>query len=211
MIQSTSVNTITGSNNYKKNSVQKNAQITDTVSAGTGKNSSLPANTDSFIKSSESSNLEQITYSKPKTNYTNEVNTLLEDHARQIEEFKDKILSMISKQNESSNAKILGLDLTVSNDDIEAAKQSISDDGEWGVDAVATRIMNMAYSLSGGDTSKLELLKNAVIDGFKEAGFDPDNREKSNMPEITGQTYDEVIKRFDDWKNDTNTNTDTEE
>lgn len=212
MIEATRINTITNTNNCKKSPVQKNTQKMDIVSAETNTSNSLESKTkDSFVRTSEATSLEQITYSKPKSDYTNEVNTLLEQHAKQMEEFKDKILSMISQQNEHSNAKILDLDLTVSNDDVEAAKQSISADGEWGVNAVATRIMDMAYSLSNGDTSKLDLLKSAVIDGFKAAGFDPDNRENSKMPEITGQTYDEVMKRFDDWENGKNTSTNSEE
>lgn len=212
MIQPTRINAITNTDNCKKSPVQKNTHNNEMVSAEANTNCASESKTkDSFVKTSDFTSLEQITYSKPKADYTNEVNTLLEQHARQIEEFKDKILSMISKQNERSNAKILELDLTVSNKEIQAAKEAISEDGEWGVNAVATRIMDMAYSLSGGDTSKLDLLKNAVIDGFKAAGFDPENRENSKMPAITGQTYDEIMKRFDDWKNGTNTSTDSEE
>ena len=36
----------------------------------------------------------------------------------------------------------------------------------WGVDAVATRLMDMAMALSGGDPSKAELLRDAVQKGF---------------------------------------------
>ena len=199
MIQGT--NSIGNVNNYNRSLLQKKQQNSDSSTEKAASSTATIQNTDSFTKMSAPNSLEQITYSRPNAKYTDEVNALLEEHTRQMEEFKRKILSMISGQNDKSNASFFGLNLSVSSDEIEAAKQAISEDGEWGVNAVATRIMDMAYALSGGDDSKLELLKNAVIDGFKAAGFDPDNRSSSNMPEITGQTYDEIMKRFDDWKN----------
>lgn len=211
MIQSASSKVISDIKDFKKSTMQKSTQPAGTVSNGTAENVLVPKKTDSYVKASDNTSLDQITYSKPKKDYSSEVNALLEDHARQMEDFKNNILSMISKQGEKSNAIIFGLDLTVSNDEIEAAKQSVSSDGEWGVDAVAGRIMDMAYSLAGGDKSKLELLKNAVKDGFKGAGFNPDHREDSQMPEITGQTYDEIMKRFDDWENGTDSSTETKE
>lgn len=199
MIQGT--NSIGNVNNYNRSLLQKKQQNSDSSTEKAASSTATIQNTDSFTKMSAPNSLEQVTYSRPNAKYTDEVNALLEEHTRQMEEFKSKILSMISGQNDKSNASLFSLNLSVSSDEIEAAKQAISEDGEWGVNAVATRIMDMAYALSGGDDSKLELLKNAVIDGFKAAGFDPDNRASSNMPEITGQTYDEIMKRFDDWKN----------
>lgn len=202
MIEATKANILTGVNNYKKNLIQKNSVPTESSGSKEDKSSDTAVkNSDSFVKSSDAKDLDQLTYSKPKADYTNEVNTLLENHAKQVEEFRKKILSMISNQGEKSNSKLFGLNLNASNDEIEAAKQSISADGEWGVNAVATRIMDMAYALSGGDSSKLDLLKNAVVDGFKAAGFNPDDRKGSKMPSITGQTYDEIMKRFDAWEN----------
>ncbi|MDD3919806.1 MAG: hypothetical protein PHO41_01320 [Eubacteriales bacterium] len=76
------------------------------------------------------------------------------------------------------------------------AQSAIAEDGEFGVNAVATRIMDMAVSLSGGDTGKITMLKNAVEKGFKEAGA----AWGDELPEISGKTYDEVMKRFDYWE-----------
>lgn len=84
--------------------------------------------------------------------------------------------------------------------DIDEAKASISEGGFWSVDAVATRIMDMAKLLAGGDSSKLAVLKDAVIKGFNGAvsqfGFDS----LDEMPDITQQTYTEVMNRFDKWE-----------
>lgn len=153
------------------------------------------------------------TYSKPKKDYSKEVTALLEQHEQQMLQFKQSIMGMVTKQGQVSNVSIFNLNLTVTAEQSQAAKAAISEGGEWSVDAVAGRIMDMAQALSGGDTSKLDLLKKAVVDGFKAAGFDPDNRKGSGMPDITSKTYDEVMKRFDAWENsktDASTETETE-
>ncbi len=65
------------------------------------------------------------------------------------------------------------------------------------MNSVATRIMDMAQAFAGNDPDKLEEMREAVKEGFRQAGFDPDDRENSIMPEITGQTFDEIMARFD--------------
>ena len=80
----------------------------------------------------------------------------------------------------------------------EDAKKAIADGGDWSVNAVADRIMNIATSIAGDDPKKLEALRSAVQDGFKQAGIDfKQMTGKKDMPEITGKTYDEIMGRFD--------------
>ncbi|MDF2948837.1 MAG: uncharacterized protein K0R07_858, partial [Sedimentibacter sp.] len=70
--------------------------------------------------------------------------------------------------------------------------------GEYSVDAVATRIMDMAKALSGSDKSKIPLLKDAVKKGFEAAGLELNGG--AGLPEICNKTYDEIMKRFDEWE-----------
>jgi len=62
----------------------------------------------------------------------------------------------------------------------------------------AERILNFAKSISGGDPSKIELLRNAVEKGFKEV-----EKIFGKLPEISRKTYELVMKGFDDWKSET--------
>ncbi|MDO5112667.1 MAG: hypothetical protein Q4E65_10210 [Clostridia bacterium] len=78
----------------------------------------------------------------------------------------------------------------------DQATAAIADDGEWGVDAVATRIMDMAVALSGGDTEKAATLKAAVLKGFDQAGA-AFGRE---LPDISQRTKNELLTRFDYWQ-----------
>ena len=80
----------------------------------------------------------------------------------------------------------------------EDAKKAVADGGDWSVDAVASRIFDLADAMANGDPDKLAKLRSAVEDGFKQAGVVwKDKIGEDEMPEITQKTYDEVMSRFD--------------
>lgn len=117
---------------------------------------------------------------------------------QQLQSFNSMLTKMLGKQADisgiaSGKKSAQLLDLSLYNLTPEQAKANIAEDGEWGVDAVATRIMDMAVALSGGDSSKLSVLRDAVEKGFKAAG----NLLGSKVPSITTQTHEEVMNRFD--------------
>ena len=62
----------------------------------------------------------------------------------------------------------------------------------------AERILNFAKSISGGDPSKIELLRSAVKEGFEEA-----EKILGELSEISKKTYELVMKGFDEWKGET--------
>lgn len=64
----------------------------------------------------------------------------------------------------------------------------------WSAEQTAGRIVDFAKKISGGDTKKYEVLKQAIEKGFKAASsyFD-------KMPDITSKTHDLVMKGLDDW------------
>lgn len=156
------------------------------------------AKIDTATKEKEKINTSEKTDSKNNKYDRIEINKLIEDNERRINDFKESIRKMITKQGETSNLTLFGKNLTVSVEDSQKAAQSIAPGGEFSVDAVATRIMDMAFALSGGDKSKISLLRNAVAKGFEAAGLEFNNG--SGLPEICNQTYDEVMKRFDEWE-----------
>jgi hypothetical protein len=75
------------------------------------------------------------------------------------------------------------------------AQQAISENGEWGVNAVSDRIVEFAKSVSDNDPSKLTVLKKAIDRGFADAG----RTFGRELPDICGQTYDAVMRKLDDW------------
>ena len=80
----------------------------------------------------------------------------------------------------------------------EDAKKAISEGGEWSVDAVATRICDLAMVFAGDDPEKISQMKSAIEKGFEQAGMVwKDTTGQSDMPSITKDTYNEIMSRFD--------------
>lgn len=110
-------------------------------------------------------NTENITYEKPKKLSAEQLKALSD---QRIASFKNMVSNMLGKQVKTLN-KALFEGITISPEEQQAALEAISPGGEWSPEAVSENILNMAKALSGGDVSKLELLKNAVIKGFEAA------------------------------------------
>lgn len=74
------------------------------------------------------------------------------------------------------------------------AQQDIAEDGYWGVKQTSSRILDFAKALTGGDPSKIEAMRDAFQKGYEQA-------EKiwgGELPDISKQTYEAVMKGFDD-------------
>ena len=80
------------------------------------------------------------------------------------------------------------------------AQEMVSEEGYFGVEKTTARIMDFAKAISGGDPSKIDLLKDAVIQGFKNAK----ELWGGELPEISKKTYDAVMAEFDKWQNEAN-------
>lgn len=92
------------------------------------------------------------------------------------------------------------LELNVTEEDIEKAKSEVAEDGYWGVDATSDRFIEFAKALSGGDPSKIELLKNSFIEGYEAA----EEVWGGELPEISQRTYEATLEKFDNWANESN-------
>ncbi|QFJ53819.1 hypothetical protein [Pseudobutyrivibrio xylanivorans] len=86
---------------------------------------------------------------------------------------------------------------TADADTIAKAKEDISEDGYWGVEKTSDRILEFAKALSGDDPDKADELLAAFKKGYEQAT----GTWGKKLPDISSQTYDAVVKKFDDWKN----------
>ncbi len=86
---------------------------------------------------------------------------------------------------------------------IAQAKEDVSEDGYWGVKQTSERILDFAKALSGGDSSKIDTLTDAIKKGFKQA----EKLWGGELPEISGQTYDAVMQGIEDWKKEATSGT----
>lgn len=92
-------------------------------------------------------------------------------------------------------------DFTVDEAAKAKAQEAISEDGYWGVNQTSDRIVEFAKALAGDDPAQADKLLDAFKKGFEEAT----KTWGKDLPDISQQTYDAVVKKFDDWKNGTET------
>ena len=74
------------------------------------------------------------------------------------------------------------------------AQADIAEDGYWGVEATSGRIIDFATALTGGDPDKVEEMREAFQKGYAMA----EEKWGGELPEISKQTYDAVMKKFDE-------------
>ncbi|MCR5157090.1 MAG: hypothetical protein K6C96_10470 [Butyrivibrio sp.] len=74
------------------------------------------------------------------------------------------------------------------------AQEDISEDGYWGVKQTSGRILDFAKALAGDDPAKLEKMRTAFEKGYKMA----EDTWGGELPEISKQTFDAVMKGFDE-------------
>jgi len=153
------------------------------------------------------------TYKKPETKglSAKEISTLKEEAEKSTETLRSIVEKLINGQiknvNFSEDQQALTIDIEsedgtittteIDDDVVSEAQAAISEDGEWGVKAVSKRIVDFAKAISGGDSSKLEELKDAIEEGFKAAA----EAFGGELPDISKDTYTEIMKQFDEWEN----------
>lgn len=147
-----------------------------------------------------------VTYSKvgEKKLDSSEIAALKAQADAATENLRKLVEELILKQNknykvsvEDSSQSLTELGITTA--DVEAAKQAISEDGEFGVKAVSDRLVDFAISISGGDKSKLSELISAIDEGFAAAK----EALGGELPAISQQTYDETMRKLNEWANET--------
>lgn len=199
------------------------------------KNQGVPQNlkTDTFVKSTEEDTTNS-TYKPIKKKLTaEEIKDLKDEQAKSEADLIKKFINDIIK----NQNKLLGKSNSDENDDNgfsqnskdllvkifgslekaypkiettpEGAQAAIAEGGAYSVNAVADRIMTMATALAGDDQSKLQKMRDAVEEGFSQAGLAFKNATNSDLPQISKDTYTEIMSRFDKLQNKTDVESQT--
>lgn len=77
----------------------------------------------------------------------------------------------------------------------EQAQELVSEDGYFGVDKTSERIFQFAINIAGGDTSRIDAIKEGIDKGFAEAK----EAFGGQLPDISYATYDAVMEKLDNW------------
>ncbi len=78
---------------------------------------------------------------------------------------------------------------------IQQAQDDIGEGGYFSAEKTSERLMEFAKTISGGNPEKIELLRDAVIEGFKQA----EEMWGDDFPQISKDTFNMVMDSFDEW------------
>ena len=158
---------------------------------------------DKFVKSEQTVS---VTYSKPilKTvtkaiEDVTSVDSLLKDQEKRKLELLEMIRDCVTDQANRNYSFFKTDDEIVNLEDLIAETSPTSPLEEhdvWGIQAVADRIMAMAESFVGTDSSVFATIKQAVLDGFADA----EKKWGGELPQICQDTMKEINNRFDAWE-----------
>ena len=127
----------------------------------------------------------------------NRVREMWSSHQAQVDSFRRMVETLLNQQAERQ-----GLSQGFSLRDIEVtpemraeATSMIEEGGYFSVEETATRLLDFAVALTGGDPARIEMMRGAVQRGFAQA----ERMFGGELPEISHQTLQAVMDGFDEW------------
>lgn len=77
------------------------------------------------------------------------------------------------------------------------AQKLVADGGEYSVENTSTRLVEFAKAISGGDKSKIAVLRENIKKGYEEAR----KAFGGELPAISKETLEMTMKKLDEWQN----------
>lgn len=149
------------------------------------------------------------TYSKPKRLSADEIQALKDSQAEMHANFMRSMMQMNTSNQSQQFMKATQLnfdgvlisasdfELPAGGNTPEEAAKAIAEGGAYSVDAVTDRIFSLAEKLANGDSERLKVLRDAVEEGFSQAGGVFSGKYNSNLPDICNDTYKSIMDKFD--------------
>ncbi|WP_028307511.1 hypothetical protein [Desulfitibacter alkalitolerans] len=137
------------------------------------------------------SNKENITYGKPAKYDQVSIQRLKNESEKAYETLRRIVSELIRGQGRGDGQIKAAEEESLRND----AARLIADDGPLGAEAVSNRIVEFAVAISGGDKSKLDELKAAIKEGFRQV-----EELLGGLPEVSQKTYGLIMEKLDKWE-----------
>lgn len=164
------------------------------------------------VLETKSSETTGTTSSSSKTYTVDEkkLNQLYNEHDQKTQQFLTLVNTLFKKQGESSALSELDVEsidysalregiangsIKVDAATISSAKNDVAEDGYYGVEKTSERLLSFAKAISGGDPSKIEELRNAVVKGFEQAA----GAWGDDLPQLSKDTFNAALDKFDTW------------
>jgi hypothetical protein len=133
----------------------------------------------------------------PNTDLVNKLKADAEERTAQLRSIVEKLITGQANAYGDANdiwSFLRSGDYTVDAATKAQAQEDISEDGYWGVSQTSQRILDFANALTGGDPDKIEDMRAAFEKGYAQA----EKTWGGELPSISKQTYEAVMKGFDD-------------
>jgi len=155
-----------------------------------------------------SKNKNYVTLNKENQNLIAQLKADAEERTAQL---RSLVENMLLKQNQSyqtgtlTDEKMYEMlrkgEVTVTPEVRAQAEKDIAEDGYWGVEQTSERLFSFAKAISGGDTSKLDKLMDALEKGFKQAT----KAWGDELPEISKKTLEATKEKLNNWAKESQT------
>jgi len=127
----------------------------------------------------------------------NRVRELWSHHQSQVDAFRRMVETLLNQQAErqglANGWSIRDIEITP---EMRAEAQAMIDEGGYfSVEETAARMLDFAVALTGGDPNRIEVMRDAVQRGFRQA----ERMFGGELPEISHQTLQAVMDGFDEW------------
>ncbi len=120
-----------------------------------------------------------------------------ERRTAQLQSLVEKLISQQAGKVDQANGSIWDMlrkgQVEVDPETRAQAQADIAEDGYWGVKQTSDRIVEFAQALAGDDPEKLGKMRDAFLKGYEMA----EKTWGGKLPEISQQTYDAVLDKFD--------------
>ncbi|XZG70729.1 hypothetical protein ACTSKR_02390 [Chitinibacteraceae bacterium HSL-7] len=139
------------------------------------------------------------TYGKSRATTPPELMAMIDDSNKKANEMMSMIRQLLGEQGLKLGEVVSGRQqLSVDQPTIDAAKEAIGEDGEFGVRKVSERILSFAKFAMQGDVANLGKIRDAIQKGFDEAT----EMLGGTLPDISQQTYKTIMAELDRWEKD---------
>ena len=140
--------------------------------------------------------VKEVTYQKPAAiRDEKSVQRLMADGNRAYEHLRELVIRLLERQGFSAERlRSDGSPVFIDQEARTELEALLSTEGDLGIEKTSDRIVDFAIALSGGDKEKAGLLKEAIIQGFREA-----EKTLGGLPEISLKTYERVMEKFEAW------------
>lgn len=135
------------------------------------------------------------TYTRPKAD-SDAIAKLRAESERAYQGLRELVEQLLKQQGMKFRGVLAEEELVVDEAAVAEAQAAIADGGEYSAEAVSDRIVEFAKNVSGGDKTKLETLKGAIIQGFEAAK----SALGGELPEISTRTYDLIMEKLAAWE-----------